>query len=96
MEHPSQPRSFRIEGHVMNSTLYFSKVGEFSYWGQSPIVQGHSAFPMTGNNQFSATGTGGFLNGDSEYRFSNGGCTICSRGKGLWVRTLGAGHNAVC
>ena len=69
MEHPSQPRSFRIEGHVMNFTLYFSKVGEFSYWGQSPIVQRHSAFPMTGSNQFSATNTGGFLNGDSEYRF---------------------------
>ena len=38
MEHPSQPRSFRVEGHVMNSTLYFSKVGEFSYWGQSSFT----------------------------------------------------------
>ena len=45
----SQPRNVRIEGHVMNSTLYFSKVGEFSYWCQSPIVQGHSAFPMAGS-----------------------------------------------
>ena len=53
----------------MNSTLYFSKVGEFSYWGQISIVQGNSALPMAGSNQFSATGTGGFLTGDSEYRF---------------------------
>ena len=27
----SQPRSVRGEGHVMDSTPYFSKVGEFSY-----------------------------------------------------------------
>ena len=40
----SQPRSVRGEGHVMN----FSKVGEVSDWGRSPIVQGHSAFPMAG------------------------------------------------
>ena len=33
-------------------------------------MQGLSAFPMAGNNQFSGTGTGKFLTGDSAYRFS--------------------------
>ena len=49
----------------MNSTPYFFNVGEGSDWGQSPIVQGHSAFPMAGNNQFSGTCTGRYLTGDS-------------------------------
>ena len=54
----------------MNSISYFSKVGEFSDWGQRPIVQGHSAFPMAGSNRFNGTGTGRFLTGDSAYRLS--------------------------
>ena len=66
----SQPHSVRGAGHAMNSTPYFSKVGEFSDWGQRPIVQGHSEFSMTGSNQLSGTGTGRFLTGDSAYMFS--------------------------